>query len=235
MAPSGVRAVVWCSPGFGERAAERRAEHFPRGDEERRQDRTQDEAHRAEEQRPPSVEKKMSSSCILVSWPTSRGRSTLSTLPTTSAQNRARAMPSPDLAGGDEDDRRRHPDERAADARDDRQDGHHRSPEDRTVETHGPERQPSKHALSHADQDRALERRAGDRHELLDHALLVGLRERQVRQNGLEQARTAGQEEKHRVEQHDELKDEDRRGACRGGERGEEETRSCCRRARRPW
>lgn len=42
---------------------------------------------------PPSVEKKMSSSCILVSCPTSRGRSTLSTLPTTSAQNSARAIP----------------------------------------------------------------------------------------------------------------------------------------------
>jgi hypothetical protein len=42
---------------------------------------------------PPSVEKKMSSSCILVSCPTSRGRSTLSTLPTTSARKRARAMP----------------------------------------------------------------------------------------------------------------------------------------------
>jgi hypothetical protein len=42
---------------------------------------------------PPSVEKKISSSCILVSCPTSRGRSTLSTLPTMRAQNRARAIP----------------------------------------------------------------------------------------------------------------------------------------------
>jgi hypothetical protein len=41
---------------------------------------------------PPSVEKKMSSSCILVSCPTSLGRSTLSTLPTMSAQNAARAI-----------------------------------------------------------------------------------------------------------------------------------------------
>ena len=133
--------------------------------------------------RPPSVEKKMSSSCILVSWPTSRGRSRLSTLPTTRAQNSGEGDPPPDLAGGDQDDRRRHPDERAADAGDDRQDGHHRPPEDRPVKTHGPERQPSKEALSHADQNRALERRAGNRHELLQHALLVDLRERQVREH----------------------------------------------------
>lgn len=50
--------------------------------------------------RPPSVEKKISSSCICVSRPTSSGRSRLSTLPMTSAQNPASAIPrhtSPDV------------------------------------------------------------------------------------------------------------------------------------------
>jgi hypothetical protein len=115
---------------------------------------------------------------------------------------------SPDLSGGHEDDRRRYPHERAADARDNRQDGHHRSPEDRPVNTYGPERQPAKKALSHADQNRALERRAGDGHKLPHHALLVGFCEWQVPEHASEQARTAGQEEKHRVEQDKELKDE---------------------------
>src|SRR4029453_2423927 len=99
-----------------------------------------------------------------------------------------------------------------------------RPPENRAIETHCPESQPSKHTLSRADEDRALERRAGDRHELLQHALLVGLRERQILQNGPEQARAAGQEEKHRVEQHKEMKGENRRGASCRGEGGEEES-----------
>ncbi len=127
---------------------------------------------------------------------------------------------SPHFARGDEDERRWHPDERTADAWDDRQDGHHRPPEDRRIESHGPERQPAKRALGDADEDRALQRRPGDRHELSEHALLVGVGERQVRQHRLEQGRTAGQEVEHRVEQHQELKDEDRRSASRGRERG---------------
>lgn len=49
--------------------------------------------------------------------------------------------------------------------------------------THGPERQPSKKALSRTDQDCALERRTGDGHEFPDHAALVGVCEWQVREN----------------------------------------------------
>ena len=60
--------------------------------------------------------------------------------------------PPPDFSGGHEDDRRRHP-HRAANAGNDRQHGHHRSPEDGPIKTHCPERQPSKEALSRTDQD----------------------------------------------------------------------------------
>ncbi len=77
--------------------------------------------------------------------------------------------------------------------------------------------------MGDADQDRPLERRASDGHKLPDHALLVGVRQWQVRQHASEQARTASQEEVHRVEQYEEMEDEKRCCSCSGGECGEEE------------
>jgi hypothetical protein len=104
----------------------------------------------------------MSSSCIFVSCPTSRGLSTLSTTADHERAEQGEGDALPDLARGDEHDRRRYPDQRTTHARDDRQHGHHRSPEDRPIEAYRPERQASKDALRRADQDRALEGCAGN-------------------------------------------------------------------------
>ena len=78
---------------------------------------------------------------------------------------------------------------------------------------------PEKEALDDADEDRALERGARDRHEPLEHQRLVRGRQRHVPDAGVQQRRPVDQEEEHRVEQHDEVKDEDRRGDGRGRQR----------------
>jgi hypothetical protein len=72
---------------------------------------------------------------------------------------------------------------------------------------------------------RALERRPCDGHEPLDHPFLVAIRHRQVREHAAQQPRPADQEEEHRVEHHDELKEEDGRGD-RGRRDGIDEQRA---------
>ena len=122
---------------------------------------------------------------LLVSCPTQLGRSTLSTLPTRGRRPREDAPVVRRLIAAC------NPHQRAANAGNDSTTRSSPFPrrwphQDPLPTNASPPRRPA------TDQDRALEGRAGNRHELLHHALLVGLR---GAGRCFKQARTTGQEE----------------------------------------
>jgi len=123
-----------------------------------------------------------------------------------SALRNAVRISSPELPARREEDRRRSPIRARRRRRGRSTTRSSPFPEDRSLDTHGPEGQTSKKALSHADQNRALERRARVTDTNFPTALFVGLRERQVCENALSEVRTSGQKKEQRVQQYKEMK-----------------------------
>ena len=92
-----------------------------------------------------------------------------------SAQNAASSTRLHDLAVRREDDAGRYPDERAANRRQDRQHDHDQRPEEGVRNADDAECEAGQSALNDPDDDRALHRRARDRHEPIRH-LFAGRR-----------------------------------------------------------
>ena len=108
---------------------------------------------------------------------------------------------------------RRHPDESPADSRHDRKHGHDCSPKGRAPEPRSPKAHPRQRALNHADDERALDRRAGDGTKPFQDSHFIAVAERRVVENLLQNVAAVAQEIEHRVE-HDEEVEQKSGGAA---------------------
>ncbi len=174
--------------------------------------------------RPPRVPTRISRSGIFASFPTNVGRKDII--------DRAHHGRAPDqeqgrgqrLPGDVKIKNAWHPNERGPDAGNDRQDCHDRSPKRGAFNSRDPKAEAGQRSLNHPDDERALDRGARDRGELLQNAALVFVIERGVVENFLHDRVPIAEEIKHRVEHDEEIEQEDRGAGGDAGNAGDQKS-----------